>query len=127
MGKKTKKNLIIYWVSTILLAIVFILGGINNLVRSDEAIKQITSLHYPIYLLTILGVAKLLAVIVILSPKLPILKEWAYAGLAIDLVGAFISHAIVDGLFVWGGVLPPLVILIITLLSYCYRPVDRKL
>jgi len=51
-----------------------------------------THLGYPTYLLPFIGIAKILAAITVLVPGLPRLKEWAYAGLVFDLIGAFYSH-----------------------------------
>jgi hypothetical protein len=54
-------------------------------VKAERAVAPpgvygITHLGYPIYLLTILGIWKLLGVAGLLIPKFPLLKEWAYAG-----------------------------------------------
>jgi len=50
-------------------------------------------LGYPEYLLYILATAKIAGVIVLLLPKWPRLKEWAYAGFFIDVIGAFWSES----------------------------------
>jgi len=41
---------------------------------------MIKHLGYPVYLLTLLGIWKILGVVALLIPKFPLLKEWAYAG-----------------------------------------------
>jgi hypothetical protein len=48
-------------------------------------------LGYPIYFVPFIGVAKVLGVIAILIPGYPRIKEWAYAGLTFDLIGATYS------------------------------------
>ncbi len=53
---------------------------------------MIADLGYPIYLLTVLGISKMLGVIAVLIPKFPLLKEWAYAGFVFVMSGAIISH-----------------------------------
>ncbi|HLA94989.1 MAG TPA: DoxX family protein, partial [Pyrinomonadaceae bacterium] len=69
---------------------------------APEAIEFFKHLGYPAYLLPFLGVAKILGAITILVPKFPRLKEWAYAGLVFDLIGAFYSHVSVgDPASVW--------------------------
>ena len=52
----------------------------------------IQHLGYPAYVMTILGVWYFLAGVVLLSPGLPRLKEWAYAGLIFNYTGAAASH-----------------------------------
>ncbi len=76
----TKRNKIIFWVATIWLALGMVSTAIVQLIKMDEEIANFTNLGYPIYLMTILGVWKLLGVVAILIPKYPLLKEWAYAG-----------------------------------------------
>ena len=66
---------IIYWVATIWLALGMLSTGIVQLLRVKEETNFILELGYPVYFLTILGVSKILGVIIILVPKLPLLKE----------------------------------------------------
>ena len=88
-----KRNKIIYWVATVLISFGIGLGSIFNAMSSKESIDLIhTKLGYPEYLIPFLGVAKLLGLIVILIPGFRRLKEWAYAGLIFDLIGAVYSH-----------------------------------
>src|SRR5690606_19713405 len=89
---KTKK--IIYWVATIWLSLGMFSTGIVQLLKMKEDVAKMEHLHYPLYLLTILGVWKILGVIVILLPKLPVVKEWAYAGFFFAMSGAMISHIV---------------------------------
>jgi uncharacterized membrane protein YphA (DoxX/SURF4 family) len=86
------KNLnIYYWVSTILLAAFMGLGSISNVIKSPEAVQMISGLGYPEYIIPFLGIAKILGSIAILIPQFKRIKEWAYAGLFFDLLGAFYS------------------------------------
>jgi len=81
-------------------------------------------LGYPLYFLVILGVWKLLGVIAILIPKFPLLKEWAYAGFFFAMSGAIISHfAKGDEAIAYFG---PTLLLVLTVLSWYFRPADRK-
>lgn len=83
---------IVYWVVTILMAALMTLSAIPDIIRMPEAIEMFAHLGYPAYLLPFIGVAKILGVIAVLFPRFPRLKEWAYAGLAFDVIGAFYSH-----------------------------------
>ena len=62
--------------------------GIVQLIKPKADVDQITHLGYPVYLLTILGVWKILGVVGVLIPKFPRLKEWAYAGFFLCHVGS---------------------------------------
>jgi len=83
---------ILYWTFAGLLTAFMLLGAVPDLLRSSEAVSWIAHLGYPSYLLPFLGVAKILALIAILFPRFPRLKEWAYSGLSFDLIGALYSH-----------------------------------
>jgi len=60
---------------------------------APELIEAVDRLGYPHYHLTIIGVAKLVGAPLLLVPRLPRLKEWVYAGFAIDFGGAIVAHA----------------------------------
>ena len=124
----TKRNKIIYWVATLWLALGMISTGAGQLLKMKEgqgALDSIIHLGYPVYILTILGVWKILGVIAVLSPKSPLLKEWAYAGFFFLTTGAAFSHlASGDSLVT---VLPALLLLILTVVSWYFRPADRKI
>jgi hypothetical protein len=83
---------LIYWISTILFAALMIFSAIGGLKPAPEAIAFMhDQLGYPIYFIRFLSVAKLIGAIVILGPAFPRVKEWAYAGLMFDLIGALVS------------------------------------
>ncbi|HEV8083733.1 MAG TPA: DoxX family protein [Chitinophagaceae bacterium] len=87
-----KKTKILYWVFTGLFAALMLFTSVPDILKVPEAVTFMTTLGYPEYLIRFLGVAKLLGVIAILIPGYPRIKEWAYAGLFIDLVGATYSN-----------------------------------
>ena len=127
-----KRNKIIYWISTIWLALGMIATGILQLfkVKAEGAVAPpgvygITHLGYPVYFLTILGIWKILGVVTVLIPKFPLLKEWAYAGFFFAMSGAVFSH-IASGNSVKEK-FPPLLLLILTVVSWYFRPADRKI
>jgi hypothetical protein len=121
----TKRNKIIYWIATIWLALGMVSTGIVQLLKVDEEVNNITQLGYPIYFLTILGVWKMLGVVAVLIPKFPLLKEWAYAGFFFAMSGATLSR-IASGDPV-NAIFPSLLLLILTVISWYFRPVDRKI
>lgn len=87
---KTKR--IVYWVATSLLALTLFIGGLFPLIDSSHAVEEYAKLGYPTYLVPLIGVAKLLALVVILHSRYKKLVEWAYAGLFYDFLLAFIAH-----------------------------------
>lgn len=94
-----KKINIAYWIVTILFAGFMLFSAIPDAMLNDDAIKFMNGvLHYPDYFTRFIGIAKILGVIVILVPGFPRLKEWAYAGLAFDLIGALYSITAVAGI-----------------------------
>jgi uncharacterized membrane protein YphA (DoxX/SURF4 family) len=116
---------IAYWIATIFGPASFVIGGILNLSQSEEVVATMHHLGYPAYFASILGAWKLLGVIAILMPRVPRLKEWAYAGFFFDLTGAAISQAAVgDGV---ADIIAPLVFLALVLASWALRPASRKL
>src|SRR6187399_515825 len=113
-----KKSKIIYWVLTGLMGITMMMASIPDIVLHPEAVAVITHLGYPKYLIPFIGVLKVAGTITILLPGLSTLKEWAYAGLMIDLTGAVYSHISVgDSVIVWGF---PLVVFVLVIGSYVY-------
>lgn len=120
----TKRNKIIYWVATLWLSLGMTATGIVQLLQNKDETDRIAHLGYPIYLLTLLGLWKLLGVIAILIPKFPVLKEWAYAGFFFAMSGAVFSHfANGDGAKDYFG---PVLLIILTVLSWYFRPTERK-
>lgn len=121
----TKKQKILYWVSTVWLALGMTSTGIVQLIKMEEEVANFTNLGFPIYLMTILGIWKLLGVLAILTPKSPLIKEWAYAGFFFTMTGAIVSHLSVgDEILTLFG---PSLLLVLTIISWYYRPKDKKL
>jgi len=120
-----KRNKIIYWVATIFLSIGMTAGGVQQMLQIGGYNEIASSLGYPLYVLSILGVWKLLGVVAILIPGFLLLKEWAYAGFFFVMSGALISHLAVGQPFT--EALPSLILLSVTVLSWYFRPADRKI
>lgn len=127
-------KLIGYWATTAFVAFELLVGGLTDLVHGgvmlvagDPVVGILTHLGYPVYLLTILGVWKLLGGMVLLAPGVPRLKEWAYAGAFFVYMGAVTSGLVVGrddpGTFIW----PALILGVLTMASWALRPPGRTL
>jgi len=114
MKPKTVK--VFYWTMTLFLAVLFLFDGIGGVTQQQAGQDVMKHLGYPMYVLIIFGVAKILGVIAILQAKFQTIKEWAYAGFAFNFIGAFASRAAVgDGI---GETIFPLIMLGILFISY---------
>jgi uncharacterized membrane protein YphA (DoxX/SURF4 family) len=124
----TKRNKIIYWIATIWLALGMVSTGALQLFKGKTGqggVNMIMHLGYPVYLVTILGIWKILGVLAVLVPKFTLLKEWAYAGFFFVMTGAISSHiAISDPV---NEIWPSLLLLILTAISWYFRPAGRKI
>lgn len=115
----------IYWGSTGLLSLDFLVGGAVQIARAPQAVQGFAHLGYPAYFLTLLGVWKILGAIALFVPGFPRLKEWAYAGIFFDLSAAVVSVlAVGDGVV---SALLPLAFVLLTLASWGLRPMSRAL
>lgn len=113
-----KKHKIFFWITT---GFIFLFEGVMPALtgHSQIAIEGITHLGYPAYFASILVVFKVLGSLALIIPKVPHrVKEWAYAGFAIDFICASTSHYVVDGASSLGWF--PLVIFAILIVSYIY-------
>jgi hypothetical protein len=109
-----------YWIVTALLALWLALGGLLDLMQASPMRALMHALHYPDYMLLILGSCKLLAIPALVYSKLDRLTEWAYAGITFDTLGAFVSHCFVrDPVSV---TIAPLLMLMLAAGSYWLRP-----
>jgi DoxX-like protein len=121
-----------YWVATTLIALETLVGGITDLVHGGTELVAgppvlgvVTHLGYPEYILTILGIWKLLGAIVIAAPGLPRLKEWAYAGVLFELTGAAASYVLHGE--ITSDLVAPLILAALAMMSWALRPAGRVL
>ncbi len=119
-----KKKKIAYWCVTALLCFCM-LGGIGQLLQVKEVLAGFDPLGYPHYFVSIIGFWKVMAIIAILVPKFPLVKEWAYAGVFFVMTGASISHIVMDGSVF--HTIVPLVIAGLGVASWYLRPPSRKI
>ena len=124
-----KRNKIIYWIATIWLSLGMLSTGVVQLLKakgdSPGSVDTMTQLGYPVYFVTLLGIAKILGVVALLIPKYPLLKEWAYAGFFFMMSGAIFTHIAAKNSV--SEIFPSLLLLILTVISWYFRPADRKL
>jgi hypothetical protein len=121
MTPKTIK--IIYWILTVLFGLAMLgdaYGGISKQQAGQDVMRH---LGYPIYIMVITGGFKLLGAIAILQNKFKTVKEWAFAGFAINFIGAMASRAFVGDEI--GLLIPPLVMLaVMSILYYVWKRYD---
>jgi uncharacterized membrane protein len=91
------------------------MGGISDIMRIEYNVKIFEHLGYPIYLLTILGVAKVCGGLALVLPVPPRLREWAYAGFVFELCGATVSHATMGDR---ADLVPPVLFLLLCIAAY---------
>jgi hypothetical protein len=120
-----KSKAIAFWVATGIVGFSLVSGGIGDLFRFAPVEEGMTHLGYPPYVMTILGGWKLLAVLALLAPGYPRLKEWAYAGAFFDFSGAVASHLAAAEPLV--KIIAPLLFATLTLVSWRLRPASRML
>jgi uncharacterized membrane protein YphA (DoxX/SURF4 family) len=114
---------IAYWIATGLIVLETAAGSEWDLARNDYVKQVFAHLGYPLYLLTILGIWKLPAAIVLVIPRSGRAKEWAYTGLFLVYTGAAASHFMRGDISEpWG----PLVLALLTITSWALRPDSRK-
>ncbi|MBC8101187.1 MAG: DoxX family protein [Cytophagales bacterium] len=120
---KTKQ--IGYWATTGILAFALLLGGVGDLTHQPVIDAGMAHLGYPRYFATILGFWKIPGAIVLLAPRLPRLKEWAYAGAFFNMTGAVVSHITSGDTFF--QFLSPLIFAVCAIVSWALRPSSRVL
>jgi hypothetical protein len=114
---------ITYWGATSLVAIMALLAAFAYLTTAPQAVENFRHVGYPQQLRVLLGIAKLAGAIVLLSPRLPTLKEWAYAGFTFMWIAATVAHYLAgDGALV----LLPIALIGSLAVSYVTRPADRR-
>ncbi|TZF84477.1 DoxX family protein [Pedobacter sp. BS3] len=106
----------IYWVFTIIFAIMMLLDGYGGVTQQEAGKEAFRQLGYPIYLLSFIGITKILGAAALVQPMWPRLKEWAFAGFAFSFIGAAVSWACSNGPV--GFIIFPLVMLTLLIVWY---------
>jgi uncharacterized membrane protein YphA (DoxX/SURF4 family) len=119
----SRNRTIAYWVTTVLVAAELGVGGVWDILRIPYVRAIIEHLGYPSYFLVIMGVWKVPGAVVLLVPRFPRLKEWAYAGAFFNYTGAAASHlAVGDGA---GALVAPIIFTGLVAASWVLRPPSR--
>lgn len=111
-----KRDKIIYWISTGVVAAFMLFAGVMYITQNPALMETFKSIGIPTYIVTMLGVAKLLGAIVLVAPVWTRLKEWAYAGFAFVFIGAAWTHVATGT-----PVAMPLIFLVVLGVSYLFR------
>lgn len=120
-----KHKKISYWIITGLLSFCIFSGGLMQALLVNGVLKGFKPLGYPAYFVSLIGIWKMLGVMAILVPGFKLLKEWAYAGLFFTMTGAVISHIASHDVKL--QIIAPIVLAILTVLSWYLRPANRKI
>ena len=120
-----KKIKTLYWIFTILFGGFMIFSAIPDALNSADAVQLMhDQLGYPLYIIPFIGVAKILGALVLFIPGFARVKEWAYAGLMFDLIGAMYSLLYIGGGIAAGGFMS--LIILIGALSYIFHHKKMK-
>lgn len=92
-----KRTKIACWVATLIFALLMVMDGIGGITRQEAGVEVMKLLGYPIYFLSISGIAKILGAVAIVQNHFKTIKEWAYAGVAVNLYGASMSWFFAGG------------------------------
>lgn len=111
-----KRDKVIYWTATGLVAAAMAASGSMYLIGNPEVMQGFETLGYPVYFVLMLGIAKLLGAAALLIPVPDRIREWAYAGIGFTLIGATWTHIATQTPFA-----APLILLGILGLSYWFR------
>ncbi|MBT2761487.1 DoxX family protein [Paenibacillus sp. ISL-20] len=121
-------KMVAYWSVTLLLAAAIMLSGIGQLMQFGGNLDLVTNLGYPLYILTILGIWKVLGAVSLVVPGLPRLKEWVHAGIFFLMTGAALSHAFANDYGDYGfNLILPLSYAALNIFSWALRPAKSRL
>lgn len=127
----SRGRIIAYWITTGWVALGMFSGGAAHVFQVKESVAGFVTLGYPLHFVTLLGIWKILGAITLLAPKFPRLKEWAYAGITIDLTGAafawLMTGAHDESMSNTGHILIPLASWLVAMASWWLRPASRRL
>jgi len=116
--------LVLFWLSTLAVALTALWAGAMDVLHVEPLYGILLHLGYPSYFAAVLGVWKMVGAIVLLGPRFPLVKEWAYAGMVIDYSSAVISH--------WasgdppGALAGPIILAVALVVSWFLRPASRR-
>ena len=111
-----KAILLLYRIITVMFAALLLMAGITEAIVHESGKEIMRHLGYPEHVLHVIGTGKILAAIALVQRRFPTVREWAYAGVTFNLVGAFVARAAAgDSLAL---ILSPLIFLSVLFVSY---------
>ena len=113
---------IAYWAATGVVTIAALSGGISYLMSTPHAIENFQHVGYPQQLRILLGFGKVAGSIVLLLPRLSLLKEWVYANFTFMWIAATVAHYLADD----GKALAPVALIGLLAVSYVTRAPNRR-
>jgi hypothetical protein len=119
-----EKTTLAYWIATGLFCVALGFSGLAHTLKLEPVVSSMAALGYPLYFMSIIGLFKLAGVLTLLVPATPLLKEWAYAGFAFNLIGATASHAMAGDPL--SHTVRPALVLLVGIASYALRPASRR-
>ena len=121
--KRSTPRSILYWGATGLVATELLLAGFSYLTSAPQAVENFHHVGYPQQLRILLGIAKVAGATTLLLPRLPTLKEWAYAGCTFMWISASVAHYLAEDRPLF---LLPLALIGLLAVSYATRPTNRR-
>lgn len=115
-NKNLKASKIIYWVSTLIIALFELSGAF--FINSQTAIDGMHHLQLPDWFRWEVSIGHIIGGILLIIPIPKRIKEWTYVAFGIDFISAFIAYASIDGIN--GNTFFPIVMLAILIVSYIY-------
>jgi uncharacterized membrane protein YphA (DoxX/SURF4 family) len=120
----SQRRIIAYWVTTVIIAAEFAVGGVMDILRLPPFFEILKHLGYPDYFCVILGIWKVLGAVAVLAPRFSRLKEWAYAGMFFNMTGAAASHLAAGDPALM--LVAPIIFTGLVVASWVLRPSDRR-
>jgi hypothetical protein len=105
-----------YWIITGFFALFMFFAGITEAIQHESGRQIMQHLGYPAHVLLVLGVGKILAALALVQNKFKIIKEWAFAGLTFNFIGAIVARAYCHDSF--GLIFSPLLFMAFLFVSY---------
>jgi hypothetical protein len=121
---QSPKRTFFYWPATILLAAIYAITGVGNLIPFAHIAADMQRLGYPAYFMPFLGIWKLLAAGALVVPVFRKLRQFAYMGMVIDLTGAIYSRVAIHDTAV--SVFVPVLILLLVVTSWWQWSLRRR-
>ena len=119
-----KSRKITFWITTTVIALMYFITGLGNILPFTHIAQDMARLGYPTYFLKILGTWKILAATAMIIPRFNRIKEWVYAGMMFDLTGAALSRYLINDPL--PTIIIPLGLSILVIVNYMLRHTSQN-